>query len=507
MLNRWKALALAIMMLGALTPALAEEAALPVMAGYEEEGSYRDWSANLFFQRMQARSGQAFTYQQYRGYDSWQKAKAALLEPGAELPSVLMKASLSPSETIRLLDAGVLIDLKPLLRESAPHLTGLLEAHPDSLQMITLPDGRIGALPYISESATQNCMWINTAWLATLKLAMPATAQELEEVLRAFRENDPNRNGSKDEVPLAFLGTYELKYLAHAYGLIANDYNVYAEGDEARFMPSEPAFKDFILWCRRLYSEGLLDKDGFVTADSLRRVTDAKATQRYGIVLGPLPTNLLPNEWISDYAVLPPLKYEGRQVYRNVAPRTVPGTFAITSACEDPARMLRWVDYLYSPEGAILAFAGHEGEDYLIDGDGTWRKTQGAMQSSFIDQATIASGSTPPGTSNEAFQTRYSDPGVKQVSEQIDIVAAVATDPFPPYALSLEQEQYIDPLQRAIGRYVDESIARFVMGEWEATDAQFALFYQELEALGLKDFMAFWQDVLDGRAEAVFELP
>ena len=56
-------------------------------------------------------------------------------------------------------------------------------------------------------------------------------------------------------------------------------------------------------------------------------------------------------------------------------------------------------------------------------------------------------------------------------------------------------------MQGVIGRYVDESIARWVTGEWAVTDEQFAAFEAELETLGLQSFMAFWQRVLDAMPE------
>lgn len=507
MLRKLAALLLALVLLLSWTPALMEEASLPVMAGYEDQDSYRVWSNNLFFQRMEKLSGQSFQYLQYKGEEAWATAKAEMLKPDAQLPDVLFKSGLSPAETMQMLDGGVLIDLKPLLREHAPNLTKILEENPDSLQMITMPDGRIGALPYINLSSTQNSIWINQEWLKALKLDMPTTAEEFRATLEAFRLKDPNRNGSKDEMPLSFMGAYDLKYLAHAFGLIANDYNVFAKDGKVAFMPLESGFRAFIRYCRDLYKAGLIDKDGFSTADSLRRVTDAKATVRTGALFAPLPGNLLPTEWSSQYAVMPPLQHEGRQMYRSIAPRAVPGCFAITSACKDPASMLKWVDYLYSPEGAILAFAGVEGQDYLLDGDGSWRKTQSATQNSFLDEVTVATGTTPPGVSNDAFQRRYGDSVILKLTEEIDKTAAISTDPFPPYSLSYEQQARLDPMQRAIGRYVDESIARFVLGKWEATDDAFKRFEDELQALGVQEFLAFWQEVLRQTKEVDLAIP
>lgn len=59
--------------------------------------------------------------------------------------------------------------------------------------------------------------------------------------------------------------------------------------------------------------------------------------------------------------LLPPLEYQGQQIYRDLLGDVVPGSFALTSACQDPETMLRWVDYLYSVEGSRLAQSGLEG--------------------------------------------------------------------------------------------------------------------------------------------------
>ena len=487
----------ALMML----PALSAPAESYQMAGYEEKDSYRSWSSNLFFERMQAHSGLAFDYLQSESYEDWQKVKQGFLNPGADLPDVLFKAALSPAETMQMLDAGVLIDLAGLIAQHAPNLDALLNQHPDALASIRLPDGRIGALPFINLAPSHNALWINQDWLTALKLEMPSTASELQSVLGALKTGDPNRNGKADEVPLSFLGAYDLKYLAHAYGLAANDFNVYAQDGQARYLATQPAFRDFITWCAQLYREGLLAKDGFSTVDTLRRVSDAKSAVTIGALLAPLPTNVLPVEWLSSYAVVPPLEYKGGQVYRSIAPRATPGAFAITSACADPGRMLEWVDYLYSPEGAILASAGLEGIDYLVDGDGSWRKTSGAEQSSFLTSTAIITGSVPPGVSNDAFQRRYHDTVVQRISLELDKLSGIVIDPFPPFSLSADQEAAIGPLQAALGRYVDESIGRWVIGEWETSDQQFEAFERQLEALGLHEFMALWQGVLDQQKE------
>ena len=107
-------------------------------------------------------------------------------------------------------------------------------------------------------------------------------------MLQAFKDKDPNRNGKRDEIPLSFLGAYDLKYLAHAFGLAANDFNLFVKEGQAAFMPLEEDFWAFLSWCRALYQGGLLNKNGFSTLDAFRRVSDAKATRVLGAFFAPL---------------------------------------------------------------------------------------------------------------------------------------------------------------------------------------------------------------------------
>ena len=468
------------------------------MAGFDSENTYRDWNNNLFFQRMEEMTGVTFTYQQYKTAESWAQAKNQMTAGDENLPDVLFKAELTHAETIDLLDRGVLVDLKPYLAECCPNLTAILDSNPEYWDAITLPDGRIGALPYISEQPLQNAVWLNQGWLDYLKLPMPTTAEELTTVLRAFLERDPNQNARADEIPLTFIGSFDLKFLGHAYGLVANDYNIFVENDEVRFMPLEENFRPFIQWLHDLYAEGLIDRDGFNTSDTLRTISDADSTNTYGGAITTMISNFLPSEWMTSYNLMQPLTYEGQQVYRCFLGHVLGGTFAVTTNCENVEEMLRWADLFYTEEVSILGTVGQENVDYVIDGDGTWRLTDSTQNNtSFSGDVTIYSGGTTPGISNDSFQQRFTEAAVRHVSTQAASINAIAERPFPYYALTYAQQEEIAPLQRSIGVYVDTCMARWVLGEVEINDETFAEFEQTLKELGLDDFMAFWQNIYD----------
>jgi len=470
------------------------------MAGFDSSDTYRTWTSNAFLSRMEDLTGVHFTYLQYTDKAQWTLYKASVSSSDPDLPDVFFKAQLTSAECIDLLDKSVIVDLAPYIEKDCPNLWSILNETPEYLSAITLPDGRIGALPSISEQPMQNCIWINKTWLDKLELEMPETIEEFTTVLRAFRDNDSNGNGKKDEIPLSFIGTFDLKFLGHTFGLIANDYNICCEDGKVVFVPLKDEFRDFVTWLNQLWSEGLLDSNGFSTSDSLRTISDSSTANVYGCIITTMVSNILPTDWLTDYAVLTPITYNGNQVYRSFVGNVMTGTFAVTTACENIDEVLQWVDRFYTEEVYRLGSAGLEGTDYVIDGDGTWRLTASAQNNNyFTGDVLISSGSAYPGLASKEFQTLYYDGVVKYISAEIDKVSIVAKRPFPYYSLNAEQASEIAPLQNKIAKIVDQAIAEWVVGEKPLTDNTFEQFEDQLQKSGLNEFLSFWQSILEMR--------
>ena len=85
-----------------------------VMAGYDDQTTGRNWETNLFFERMETRTGLKLTLRQYGDRAEWTAAKQQMLA-GGDMPDVLFKAEMSVAETRALYQAGKIIDLKPYI--------------------------------------------------------------------------------------------------------------------------------------------------------------------------------------------------------------------------------------------------------------------------------------------------------------------------------------------------------------------------------------------------------
>lgn len=471
------------------------------IAGYDHEETGHVWTENLFFQRMEERTGVHLEFAQYMTEASWQAAKDQMLAGTIGLPDALFKADMSTQETMKWLEAGKIIDLKPYLEEYAPNLWALLQAHPEWLEAVTLPTGEIAALPAIDELQFNNAMWINATWLSRAGLSIPTTAEELVNVLRVFRDRDMNGNGKRDdEIPLTFSSLWDLRFLGHAFGINANDYYITMDesGKVSEVLTSD-ANRAFLTWLHQLWEEGLLDESGFSGLRDLSAGKEEDSPIVYGMMFSSTPIELLHASAIKEYALLEPLEFEGKQMYRDLTGDVIRGTFAITSACDDPATMVRWVDYLYSEEGFILAEAGEEGEEYSWNDDGTWlwETTSEALVNTVLPAATLRSGITMPGYASLDFQQKIDDAATVQVVSNLIQLKRIDSLPYPMVYLTNEQQARVDELILSIGKYAEYQMVWFIVGDVELNDETWAEFCQQVKALGVDEMVEIWQTAAD----------
>lgn len=494
-------LAMVLILMTVFTVAAAENAeTVPefVMEGFDGDSLTRDWNTNLFFSRMEEKTGISFSFSQYTDWDKWTARKADIAE-GKDLPDVLFKAGLTATETEQMVQNGVLIDLKPYLEEYAPNLWALLQENEGWLADITMPDGSIPALPCINTLQNNDTMWINTQWLKTLGLEMPTTAEELTEVLRAFKSSDPNRNGKADEIPLTFIGMWELRFLGHAFGITDNDYYVsIREGKVTSSLTSEEN-RAFLSWLHDLWEEQLLDHNGFTTVDSLRLITDSSAAIPYGMMLSTSPLTVVPSDSLGQFSMLDPLSYNGKQEYRNLLGELIPGTFAITGKCQDPGKLLAWVDQLYTLEGNRMAHYGLENEEWewTVDGTWDWIADDSDVANYVLGDNTISDGGVAPGLTDGEFQLQYDDKTTRNAVEQLTRLKTFETEADPIIHWSQEDRTRLYELQGAISAYAEATMACFVTGDTELNDETWKAFTEEVERLGLNETVSLWQKYIN----------
>ena len=477
------------------------------LAGLETSESIV-WEGNSFWDSMREATGVSVEARAYSDEAEWNAKKAKWLAGEGELPEILFKARLSTLEEKELLDAGVLVDLAPYLEEYAPNLWKIFQARPEWLDAVRLADGRIASLPALSGAERECCLWINASFMEKLELSQPNDIEEYTEALRAIRDGDPNGNGKRDETPLSLCGPWEAKFLLHAFGLVADDYNLCTdEAGTVRYAPFAPEYREFVEWLKAALDEGLINSDAFRTTPAAREtsasLTDEKTPQTVGSLVSLAPFMQLRSADTTSYEAIV-LEHDGERALRELVPAVSRGTFAVTSACGDIAAALKFVDFLYTEEGGRLAFAGREGMEYTLQPDGTWKWNVSDYTglAALMAASVMAGDGLTPGLEPAAFERNGEIAVDNYVRRQTDSVREYFRAALPPtHAVDAQSEARIAELQAQLGPCVDTAIANFAMGITPLDDAHWNAFLEELSALGAEEMCALWQARLDARTE------
>lgn len=293
-------------------------------------------------------------------------------------PDVLLDSFFSASELLLYGQQGVLIPLNDLIENYAPNIKKVLDANPDIVKELTMEDGNIYSLPSVGGNVHGSVaykMWINQTWLDNLNLPMPTTVEELKTTLIAFRDQDPNGNGIKDEIPMSGSlngwNTDPTVFIANAFGYFepSKSKGFRVEDGKVVHVKETEGWKQTLEYMADLYSEGLLDNLFLSqTADELKKTADSPGVSMVGVCGGGSSASFLTigasDRW-KEYVTLPPLKGAtedgGYTATLDIHQNSV---LNITNKCENPEAVIRAFDLMYTMEGLTHNTFGVEGTDW-----------------------------------------------------------------------------------------------------------------------------------------------
>ncbi|MGC9522924.1 MAG: ABC transporter substrate-binding protein [Anaerolineae bacterium] len=310
-----------------------------------------------------------------------------LLLASGEYPKLIYKSWFSMLDVVKYGELGVFVPLEDYIAEYAPNVTQAIDENPRLKEAVYAPDGHIYMMPYWEECyhcSMSMKAWINTDWLEAVGMEMPTTTEELEEVLIAFRDQDPNGNGKKDEIP--FTGSPHT-WAAEPWNFLMNafiyntgtgsDYT-YMDGDKVSFAPSQPEWREGLEYANSLYKQGLIDPQAFTQDEKQLKNLCTSEEELVGVyAAGHLGIGVDP--WIdleraNKYEALAPLKGPaGVQTTPYSPNRGMDGSFAITDRAseEEAIAFIRLLDWHYSREGSVSSWFGpiEVGWTWAEDGD------------------------------------------------------------------------------------------------------------------------------------------
>lgn len=395
----------------------------------------------------------------------------------------------SASELEQLGYDGGLVPLNDLIAEHAPNIQKLLDEDPTFKRTATAADGNIYFIPRNFENRFAEFHWIRQDWLDKLNLEVPTTVDELHDVLLAFREQDPNENGVKDEVPLFDRAGYkqpdELLYFWDS------SVEFYPRDGHMTYEPLEENFKTGVAEVVKWYKEGIIDQEYFTRGakgrDTLMSANQGGYTHDWSSASN--YNNSLQEQYpgLKMVAIAPPADQHGQVKERTM---NYPGVgWGIASTAEDPETIMKFFDYFFSEEGAMFNNWGIEGESY--------EEVNGKLQ---LTEEFLKREGTPIGNlraMGARYRVGYPSTLEAELSTYTEFARAAAemyqsnpewygTD-LPPYADGKLQLKYTEEESRELNRimseiepYVLEKFQSWVLGSADF-EAEYDGFIAELE--------------------------
>ncbi|MBD2844393.1 extracellular solute-binding protein [Paenibacillus sp. IB182496] len=436
-----------------------------------------------------------------------------LLLSSNDLPDIFYGASiLQNDDMLRMINQGQLIPIDDMIELYAPNFNKILKQRPDIRKVITAADGHIYTIPHIYESMVNtapDAMFINKEWLDALGLAVPETTEELYNVLRAFKTQDPNGNGKADELPMSFRyqnaknqsAIQSAASLSGSFGPIDQQQHKHIAIEDGKlvFVPMTEGYKTYANYMRTLYQEGLIDPEVFTQDNQVYNAKIEAEESLIGVWFGWNVTGRFGSVEQSPYIPVAPLKGPaGRQEWNRVEPRVAIGSFAITRANSHPEASLAWMDQMLTEESSMEAFWGPFGINLVRNEDGT------------IDFAPKPEGMTNP-------QFRHSDaPGTNAVPILLsDMLEKVVPNPaeaekfellelYRPYQskeilpgmlLSNEESETLALIESDIVNYVEDKLAQWIFNG--NIEAEWNAYAEQLKQMNVEEYVTIYQQAYD----------
>lgn len=435
-----------------------------------------------------------------------------------DLPDVLIfRNNVNDSQLYTWAQAGALVDLTEYYKESAYHLNIAKErTGVDFTKMITCPDGKIYTIPVFNQSIGNEAparLWVYRPWLDALGLQAPETLDDFYQMLKAFKEKDPNGNGIADEIPLVSYknNLFWLRYIMSAFTDTGdNDFQFVKVGVVAPAYTTQ-AWREGLRFIKKLFDEGLISPLTYTQDFTQYGAMMTGETTIVGCAIDMAMSGVIPamDARRTEYIGVAPLKGKDGFTMAYFQPSVANPGFAVTTACKNVEAAFRLGDLLVSEYFSIVTRFGFPGVDYQlpVEGDvamyagmgfkptlkpilgwGIMQNTHWQQTGPYIRQYSIAAGMISDGnpTNTEPLQAAIIP----------SYIAAYPMQSIPKLIYSVEELEDIQETKSLVYSYVDENTAFFVTGA-RSIETEWDSYIADLNEMNIEHLVKVNQAVYD----------
>lgn len=460
-----------------------------------------DWNDNEFYQEMERRTGVHLEFEMVSSAD-YQTNFNLMIASGNLADMIYVGASYYAEGVDAAIDDGYFLDLTDLVDEYMPNYEKIRTSDIQYELLSTTDSGRLGAVYELRQSKQGPWLglWIRQDWLDDLNLDTPVTFDDYHEVLTAFK----NEKGATAPLILNFSGS-DGEFGTMSGGLnVLNSWQLDETG-KVNFGPYMDAWKEYVTIMHQWYTEGLIDPDFMATdertADMAKVVTGASGLFAALYTMPSVYEAASEDPNMNLAPVNPPVMNEGDEGHIRLRDSYTSGNTAISADSENWEVALRWLDYLYTDEGALLANYGVEGDTFEFDENGKPVFTDKILnnENGWTMTQTVASYLCPSaGIANWSDWTRELAGVPEKDQACYDVWSEFSDDWRLPSSVTLTQEESTEraALYADISTIVKEQTAQFISGALDIEE-NWDAYIASLESSGIERAIEITQAAYD----------
>lgn len=444
----------------------------------------------------------------------------------------------------KLVDAGAMIDLRPLIEEHAPNIKKVYGEYMNRLRwseqddaIYFLPLDGVGQTYFEAGGGFQ----LQHQVLEELGYPEIKTVKDYENAIKTYLEKNPTTEDGQPRIGMSLNGgEWQILISVTNPAFLATgapddgEFYINQETFEAIMHYQRPEEREYFRWLNHMNDIGLLDPESFVQKydqykskvasgrvlglidqhwDYMEAENALKVQEKFGATYARFPVTL--NESFQDHS------FQGTGYLSSYG-------VGITRDAQDPVRLIQFLDYLASDEGQVLVNWGIEGKHYnVVDGkrvipedvqnmkandNNTFKKTTGI--GNYFISARYGDGVLDP--SGNYYTTNFPEQIVNSYSEADKKTLAAygattykdlwpADDAFPerPYGaawtLPFETGSKANVIFQKTQDIMKKRIPEAILAKPENFDKVYDTFLKELDAAGVNELNAEFTKMVKDR--------
>ena len=429
-----------------------------------------------------------------------------LLIASGDLPPIVAGSSIRDNVN-RYGPEGAFIPLNDLIDKYAPHIKAFFDANKDVRSSILAADGNIYYIPYLPDGKYGRGYFIRQDWLDKLNLKTPNTIDELHKVLVAFRDDDPNGNGKKDEVPMFFRHWEELIRMVTLWDgrMSGSDmfHDFYVDKGNLLHGYVGKGYHEGIRNLAKWYQEGLIDAEVFTRGSRSREYL--LSNNLGGMTHDWFASTAGYNDSLADKVpgfdfktMLPPKGISGKRVEEHRRAKVKVDGWAMSYTDKNPIETIKYFDFFFTEEGRRLANFGIESKQYdMIDGKPVFKKEVLESTTPLNAQMWEIGAQIQRGFHQDyAYELQWTNKNALEGIALYDTVPDLLVEPFLGVSLNEKEKEVFDKNWATILDYMLEMQQAWILGSRDI-DKDWDSYMAQLDRMGYNDVIKVMQSAYD----------